>query len=75
MSRTFDKLGAALDRENYEWLLGDNPAIADAVAVEVANGGEPEAIARYVTQQIGETRQGYINRIKSAARHLESVKA
>jgi hypothetical protein len=68
----FVKLGAALDKQNFEWLQSDNEDVAAAVAAEIAAGGEPDAIGRYVASQIGETRAGYVNRIKSAARWLKS---
>lgn len=64
------KLGAALDKDNYEWLLANNEDIAAAVAEEVRNGATPNAIGRYMLREIGEDRRAFINRVVSAARHL-----
>lgn len=75
MAKTFEKLGNILDRQNYEWLLRDSEDLATGLAIEIANGGEPDAIARYIAGQIGETRAGYVNRIKSAARYIKSEQA
>lgn len=72
MAKTFEKLGNVLDKQNFEWLQIDSEEVASAVAAEVTGGGDPDAIGRYVAQQIGETRPGYVNRIKSAARYIKS---
>jgi len=69
----FPKLGLVLGKENYEWLLNHNEDVAAAVADEIAGGGDPDAIARYVVQELGETREGYLNRIRSAAKYLQGT--
>ena len=67
-----DKLGAALDRDNYDWLLHENEYMATAIAEAVASGTHPNAIGRYMLRQIGEDRRAFISRCVSAARHLAS---
>lgn len=67
----FTKLGAALDKENYEWLLSNSEDIAGAVAEEVGAGATPNAIGRYMLKSIGEDRRAFISRVVSAARYLE----
>lgn len=75
MTRTFPKVGALLDREDYEWLLGENEELVTVIEQEVIGGAEPEAIGRYVANRIGEHRVGRINRCIGAARHIASVQA
>lgn len=75
MSKTFDRLGKILDKQNYEWLVEDNEEIANAIAAEVLDGADPEAIGRFVARTNGESRSAYTARVVSAARYLESVKA
>jgi hypothetical protein len=70
----YPKLRSALGKSNYEWLLEDNEEVAFALAEEVAAGGDPEAIARCVSQELGETREGRVNRIRSAAKYLQGLK-
>ena len=72
MAKVFERLGNVLDKQNFEWLQMDNEEVASAVAAEVTAGGDPDAIGRYVASVVGETRPGYVNRIKSAARWLKS---
>lgn len=74
MSKRFAKLANALDRENYEYLLAENEELANVIAEEVAAGANPNAIARFMLQHIGEDRRAFINRCLSAARYLESMK-
>jgi hypothetical protein len=68
------KLGAALDKENFEWLQNQNEDIANAVAEEVRSGVAPNAIGRYMLKAIGEDRRAFISRVVSAARHIASQK-
>lgn len=75
MTTKFSQLGMALDKKSYQWLVEEDEEVAIAVAAEVTGGGDPDAIGRYVAQQIGETRPGYVNRIKSAARYIKSEQA
>lgn len=75
MSKTYARLGAALDRESYEWLQDANPALAEALQAEVADGAEPEAIERFFLNTYGLDRDKLGRRLKSAARHLKSVSA
>jgi hypothetical protein len=55
--------------------LDDDEAVAFALEEEIANGGDAEEIARAVLDEIGDTRDGKVNRIKSAARYLQGLKA
>lgn len=70
MTRTYTKLGATLDEDSYDWLLREHPEIAVAVESEVLAGVDVEALRRYLTQHLGDNRQGMINRCIGAARHL-----
>jgi len=71
MSHKFTKLGNVLDGDNYEWLLSENPVVAEVIETEVLAGATPEDIRRYMLAQIGDHRTAYINRCVSAARWLE----
>lgn len=74
MSKPFDRLGAALDAMDYQYLLND-PDSAEVLAVledEVRAGAEPEAIGLYIAHRIGEHRVGTINRCIGASRYLHS---
>lgn len=70
MTRVYTRLGAKLDESSYEWLLREHPEIAVAVEHEVASGVDVDSLRRYLTQHLGESRQGMINRCIGAARHL-----
>ena len=70
----FPKLGSALGRTDYNWLLNDDEGVALAIEEEVNAGGDPDEIARFVADRLGETRQGRINRIRSAAYYLQGLK-
>jgi len=70
----FPKLGSALGRSDYQWMLNDDEEVALALAEEIAAGGDPDEIARYVANQIGDTREGRVNRIRSAAHYLHGLK-
>lgn len=65
---TFDRLGAVLDKADYEWLLADNEDLAMEVESQVIGGVEPDAIGRFVARRIGDHRVGTINRCIGAAR-------
>lgn len=70
----FDRLGAALDKQDYQYLLND-PDSVEVLAVledEVRAGAEPEAIGRYIANRIGDHRVGTINRCIGAARWLQA---
>lgn len=68
------KLGAVLDKDNWEWLQGQNEEIANAVADEVRDGVDPASIGRFVTQHIGPDRSAFVARVVSAARHCAGNK-
>lgn len=73
MSKPLERLGAALDKQDYQYLLND-PDSAEVLAVledEVRAGAEPEAIGLYIAHRIGEHRVGTINRCIGAARYLQ----
>jgi hypothetical protein len=70
----FPKLRSELGRKDYEWLVEEDERIAFALKEEVDAGGEPDEIYRAVTDQLGETRPGRINRIRSAAYYLQGLK-
>lgn len=72
-TKTLDRLGAVLDKADYEWLLADNEDLALEVEQQVIAGLEPEVIGRYIAKRIGDHRVGTINRSIGAARHLQSV--
>lgn len=77
MSKTYARLGAALDRQDYQYLL-DDPDSQEVIAVleeEVRGGAEPEEIGRYIANRIGDHRVGTIHRCIGAARHLASLSA
>lgn len=73
MTKTFKMLGAALDYANYSWLCDEAPDIAVALETEVLAGATPEEVRRFVTATIGDNRQGFINRVVSAARWLKGT--
>jgi hypothetical protein len=75
MSKTFEVLGKALDRQSYEWLLEADQDIANAVAAEVKSGASPDEIRRFILVHVGPDRSGLAARCQSAARYLESTKA
>lgn len=66
----FAKIGTVLGKADYDWLVDENEALANAIEEEVRAGAEPEAIGRYVRQCIGEHRVGTIARCIGAARYL-----
>jgi len=70
----FQKLGLALGKTDYLWLLNDDESVALAIEEEVANGGDPDEIARYVADRLGETRHGRMKRIRNAAYYLQGLK-
>lgn len=73
-TKTFPKLGALLDKQDYEYVLAekDGDQIIAILEQEVIGGAEPEAIGRYIAARIGDHRVGTINRCIGAARHLQS---
>jgi|KBSMisStandDraft_5_1062788.scaffolds.fasta_scaffold1844458_2 hypothetical protein len=70
----FPKMGAALGKKDFNWLLEDDEDVAHALEEEMAAGADAEDIARYCKDQLGETRPGGVNRIRSAARYLQGLK-
>lgn len=74
MTVKLNKLGAALDKQSYEWLLEANEDIAAAVAAEVDAGVSPDAIRRYILAHVGPDRSGLAARCQSAARYLHGTK-
>lgn len=72
MSKTFPRLGAILDHQDYEYLLGENEELVAILEAEVVAGAEPEAIGRYVANRIGDHRVGTINRCIGAARYVQT---
>lgn len=75
MNRAFEQLGAALDRQSYEWLLEADEDIANAVAAEVKAGASPEEIRRFILSHVGPDRNGLAARCQSAARFIQGVQA
>jgi hypothetical protein len=72
MTQPFAHLSRTLDEDNYNWLVNENPRLAEALETEVLAGAEPDEIGRHMTRYIGEHRQGLIARCVSAARWLKS---
>jgi len=70
----FTKLRSALGKANYDWLLQDNEDVATALAEEIAAGADPDELARCVANELGDTREGRVNRIRSAARYLQGLR-
>lgn len=74
MSKTFAKLGSALDRQSWQWLQDADEDIANAVAAEVEAGATPDAIKRFILSHVGADRSGLAARACSAARYLQGTK-
>lgn len=70
----FTELGTELDREGYEWLVENYPAIATAVEVSVGRGATPEGVRRFVLERLGPERSGLAIRCQSAARYLAQAR-
>lgn len=75
MSKTFSKLGSALDKQSWQWLQDTDEDIANAVEAEVIAGASPDEIRRFILSHVGGDRSGLAARAMSAARHLEASKA
>lgn len=75
MTAKFSRLGAALDKQSYEWLLEADEDIASAVQAEVTAGASPDEIRRFILGHVGTDRSGLAARAMSAARYLESAKS
>lgn len=75
MSKTFPKLGAVLDKQDYQYVLNESNGeeLIATLEAEVLGGAEPEAIGRYIAQRIGDHRVGTIKRCIGAARHIASL--
>lgn len=71
----FIELGEELDRESWEWLAENHPAIADAVQISVHRGASPEEVRAFVMRRSGVNRADFAKRCESAARHLQEQKA
>lgn len=63
-------LQAALDRESYEWLAMNAPAILDALETEIAQGRSPEQVYLWVLGEYG--RDELAQRLRQAARNMQS---
>lgn len=74
MSKKLPKLGAAFDRQSWEYIQDNDEEIAAALAAEVADGATPEVIRRFILANVGGDRTGIAARCESAARHLERMK-
>lgn len=74
MSKTLPKLGAAFDRQSWQWVQDEDEDIAAALADEVNSGATPEDVRRFIVAHIGSDRTGMAMRCMSAARHLERNK-
>lgn len=74
MTRNFTRLRGAIDARNSEWLESVEPEIAQALRAEVADGATPDEIERFAVEVSGESER-FTKKLKSAARHLESVSA
>jgi hypothetical protein len=72
MGTKFPRLGNALGKADFEWVKAESEDVAAALEAEVAAGGEPEDIGRYIARCIGEHRVGTIKRCVSAARYLQA---
>jgi len=69
----FQKLARAIGKKDFEWLLEDDEGVALAIEAEVGEGGDPDEIARFVADLLGETRNGRIKRIRNAAYYLQGL--
>lgn len=72
MTTALTKLGYALGKADYEWIVAENEEVARGLEDDVRNGTDPEAIGRLVARQIGEHRVGTIARCISAAKYLQA---
>lgn len=72
--RKFNRLRTAIDRRNANWLEDVEPEIAQALRAEVDDGATPEEIERFAVEVSGESER-FTKKLKSAARHLQSVQA
>lgn len=75
MTTKFSRLGSALDKQSYQWLLDADMEIAAAVEAEVATGASPDDIRRFILAHVGPDRSGLAQRCQSAARYLHAQKA
>lgn len=75
MTKQLSKLGAALDRQSWQWLQDAAPDIAEALEAEVMAGADPEMVRRYIVNYAGDNRTGLADRCQSAARYLTSQQA
>lgn len=75
MTKTMTKLGSALDKQSYYWLLEADEDIAAAIEAEVQAGASPDEIRRFILSHAGSDRHGLAARAQSAARYLQGTKA
>lgn len=73
MASKFTKLGAALDRQSWQWLQDADSDIAAALEAEVAQGATPDDIRRFILAHVGPDRSGLAARAMSAARYLTAA--
>lgn len=69
-------LGAALDQQSYNYLIGDpgTAHLIDAIGAELAGGATPQQL-RYFAQTHNEGRPELAKRIEQAARHMLTIQA
>lgn len=53
MAVAFAALDRALEAESWSWLEQNQPALAEAVQVEVGRGSQPDAIKRRIVDRTG----------------------
>ena len=53
MAVAFAALDRALEAESWTWLEQNQPALAEAVQVEVGRGTQPDAIKRRIVDRTG----------------------
>ena len=53
MALPFAALDRALESESWSWLEQNQPALAEAVQVEVGRGVQPDAIKRRIVDRTG----------------------
>ncbi len=70
-NKKLTELGVALDKDNWEWLQGDNLEIATLVEESVIAGASPEEVKNTVRRHIGPERNGMLYRCVSAARYVQ----
>ena len=70
--RDLPALGAAINRESYEWLTDNLPWLADALRSEVSSGATPAQVRQFVMRQT--QRPALALRLEQAAAYLAAQK-